>query len=79
MWSQDKWVSLINNSFTGRAQDVFNALDDTQIEDYNFEKKTVLHAYKKDISVVVVRQRNRLMENLSVAKNNFVKNGLKAS
>lgn len=46
-WPKDKWVLLINNSFTGRAQEVFNALDVTQIGDYDFVKKTVLHAYKK--------------------------------
>ena len=38
-WPQDKWVLLINNSLTGRAQEVFSALDDSQIEDYEFVKK----------------------------------------
>ncbi|XP_076036537.1 uncharacterized protein LOC143022279 [Oratosquilla oratoria] len=45
-WPYDKWTQLVYRSFTGKALDVFSALSDEQVEDYELVKSTVLTSYQ---------------------------------
>ncbi|XP_076049398.1 uncharacterized protein LOC143030081 [Oratosquilla oratoria] len=45
-WPYDKWTQLVYRSFTGKALDVFSALSDEQVKDYELVKTTVLTSYQ---------------------------------
>ncbi|XP_076055291.1 uncharacterized protein LOC143033689 [Oratosquilla oratoria] len=44
-WPYDRWTQLVYRSFTGKALDVFSALSEEQVEDYELVKSTVLTSY----------------------------------
>lgn len=54
-WPQDKWPLLVQGVFTGRALEVYAALDATQSASYEVVKAAVLAAY--EFSPEVYRQR----------------------
>ena len=56
-WAQDKWPLLVQSVFTGRALEVYAALDSTQSASYDVVKAAVLSAY--EFSPEVYRQRFR--------------------
>lgn len=59
-WPEDKWSLLVQSVFTGRALEVYAALDAEQSSSYEDVKTTVLAAYQ--LSPEVYRQRFRNLE-----------------
>ncbi|XP_076043867.1 uncharacterized protein LOC143026959 [Oratosquilla oratoria] len=45
-WPYDRWTQLVYRSFTGKALDVFSALSEEQVKDYELVKSTVLTSYQ---------------------------------
>ncbi|KAJ8034071.1 hypothetical protein HOLleu_24494 [Holothuria leucospilota] len=45
-WPRDKWSTLIQSNFTGKAQEVYSALSIEDSMDYDKVKKAILQAYE---------------------------------
>lgn len=45
-WPKEEWVTLLQGSLTGKAQEAYVALDLGQIEDYDVVRQAVLKAYE---------------------------------